>query len=122
MRFIGVKVEQETSAPPPKKKSWTRPCTSYFPLPTSDFQLPTSHFQLPTSNFPLPTSHLTPLSGSIAARSATWVLMLRHGSTPFSRILHNIYIFSYCNKNAFHFEIWKMLDSPCLISPTILMK
>ena len=24
--FIGVEVEQETSAPPPKKKSWIRPC------------------------------------------------------------------------------------------------
>ena len=28
MRFIGVEVEQETSAPPPKKKSWIRPCIS----------------------------------------------------------------------------------------------
>ena len=27
MWFIGVEVEQETSAPPPKKKSWIRPCT-----------------------------------------------------------------------------------------------
>ena len=26
MWFIGVDVEQETSAPPPKKKSWIRPC------------------------------------------------------------------------------------------------
>ena len=26
MWFIGVDVEQETSAPPPKKKSWVRPC------------------------------------------------------------------------------------------------
>ena len=26
MCFIGVEVEQETSAPPPKKKSWIRPC------------------------------------------------------------------------------------------------
>ena len=26
MWFIGVEVEQETSAPPPKKKSWIRPC------------------------------------------------------------------------------------------------
>ena len=25
--FIGVEVEQEASAPPPKKKSWIRPCT-----------------------------------------------------------------------------------------------
>ena len=25
MWFIGVEVEQETSAPPPKKKSWIRP-------------------------------------------------------------------------------------------------
>ena len=25
MRFIGVEVEQETSAPPPKTKSWIRP-------------------------------------------------------------------------------------------------
>ena len=25
--FIGVEVEQETSAPPPKKKSWIRPCS-----------------------------------------------------------------------------------------------
>jgi len=24
--FIGVEVEQETSASPPKKKSWIRPC------------------------------------------------------------------------------------------------
>ena len=24
--FIGVEVEQETSAPPPKKKSWIPPC------------------------------------------------------------------------------------------------
>ena len=26
MRFIGVEVEQEKSAPPPGKKSWIRPC------------------------------------------------------------------------------------------------
>ena len=26
MWFIGVEVEQEMSAPPPKKKSWIRPC------------------------------------------------------------------------------------------------
>ena len=26
MWFLGVEVEQETSAPPPKKKSWIRPC------------------------------------------------------------------------------------------------
>ena len=26
MWFIGVEAEQETSAPPPKKKSWIRPC------------------------------------------------------------------------------------------------
>ena len=26
MWFIGVEVEQETSAPPPEKKSWIRPC------------------------------------------------------------------------------------------------
>ena len=26
MWFIGVEVEQETSAPPSKKKSWIRPC------------------------------------------------------------------------------------------------
>ena len=26
MWFIGVEVEQETSAPPPTKKSWVRPC------------------------------------------------------------------------------------------------
>ena len=26
MWFIGVEVEQETSASPPKKKSWIRPC------------------------------------------------------------------------------------------------
>ena len=26
MWFIGVEVEQETSAPPRKKKSWIRPC------------------------------------------------------------------------------------------------
>ena len=26
MWFIGVELEQETSAPPPKKKSWIRPC------------------------------------------------------------------------------------------------
>ena len=26
MWFIGVEVEQETSALPPKKKSWIRPC------------------------------------------------------------------------------------------------
>ena len=31
MWFIGVEVEQETSAPPPKKKSWIRPwgCTFF---------------------------------------------------------------------------------------------
>ena len=28
MWFIGVKVEQVTSAPPPKKKLWIRPCRS----------------------------------------------------------------------------------------------
>ena len=28
MWFIGVGVEQETTAPPPKKKSWIRPCSS----------------------------------------------------------------------------------------------
>ena len=26
MWFIGVEVEQETSVPAPKKKSWIRPC------------------------------------------------------------------------------------------------
>ena len=26
MWFIGVELEQETSAPPPKKKTWIRPC------------------------------------------------------------------------------------------------
>ena len=26
MWFIGVKVEEETSAPRPKKKTWIRPC------------------------------------------------------------------------------------------------
>ena len=25
---MGVEVEQETSAPPPKKKSWIRPCVT----------------------------------------------------------------------------------------------
>ena len=29
MLFIGVEVEQETSAPPPKKKPWIRPCVGY---------------------------------------------------------------------------------------------
>ena len=29
MWFIGVEVEQETSAPPPKKKSWIRPCKGW---------------------------------------------------------------------------------------------
>ena len=28
MWFIGFEVEQETSTPPPKKKSWIRPCFS----------------------------------------------------------------------------------------------
>ena len=28
MWFIGVEIEQETSAPPPKKKSWIRPSLS----------------------------------------------------------------------------------------------
>ena len=33
MWFIGVEVEQETSALPPKKKSWIRPCNiSYIHL------------------------------------------------------------------------------------------
>ena len=44
----------------------------------------------------------------------------KHGSTPVSTvfpIFYNKYIFS--NKNAFQVEIWKMLDSPCLISTTI---
>ena len=38
--------------------------------------LPTSDFQLPISDFLFATSDLTPLSGSIAARSAMRVLML----------------------------------------------
>ena len=38
--------------------------------------LPTSDFQRPISDFLFPTSDLTPLSGSIAARSAIRVLML----------------------------------------------
>ena len=29
MWVIGVEVEQETSAPPPKKKFWIRPCMLY---------------------------------------------------------------------------------------------
>ena len=29
MWFIGVEVEQETSAPPPKKKNWIHPCGEY---------------------------------------------------------------------------------------------
>ena len=48
-----------------------------FRLLTSDFRFPTSDLPLPTSDFYLPTSDLTPLSGSIAARSATRVLMLK---------------------------------------------
>ena len=36
--------------------------------------LPTSDFQLPISDFLFPTSDLTPLSSSIAARSAMRVL------------------------------------------------
>ena len=39
-----------------------------------------------------------------------------HRFTQIGRIFHNKYIFS--NKNAFQVEIWKMLDSPCLISTT----
>ena len=39
-----------------------------------------------------------------------------HRFTEIGRIFHK-YIFS--NKNAFQVEIWKMLDSPCLISTTI---
>ena len=31
MWFIGVELEQETSAPPPKKKSWIRPCRGVRP-------------------------------------------------------------------------------------------
>ena len=30
MWFIGVEVEQETSAPPPKKKSWIRPLSGHY--------------------------------------------------------------------------------------------
>ena len=30
MWFIDVEVEQETSAPPPKKKSWIRPCIMFY--------------------------------------------------------------------------------------------
>ena len=30
MWFIGVEVEQETNAPPPKKKSWIRPWVGFF--------------------------------------------------------------------------------------------
>ena len=40
-----------------------------------------------------------------------------HRFTEIGRTFHNKYIFS--NKNAFEVEIWKMLDSPCLISTTI---
>ena len=29
MWFIGVEVEQETSAPPPEKKSWISPCKGW---------------------------------------------------------------------------------------------
>ena len=36
MWFIGVEVEQESSAPPPKKKSWIRPYTAH--LQTVPFQ------------------------------------------------------------------------------------
>ena len=54
MWFIGVEVEQETSAPPPKKKSWIRPCVisarwedkSWCPL-YSDIKLVTASFLLP---------------------------------------------------------------------------
>ena len=36
MWFIGVEVEQETSAPPPKKKSWIRPWRAIsFPFKTN---------------------------------------------------------------------------------------
>ena len=34
MWFIGVEVEQETSAPPPKKKSWIRPWAKICPFNT----------------------------------------------------------------------------------------
>ena len=59
----------------PTSHFWLPTC--HFPLPISDFRFPTSDFplQLPTSDFPLPT--WTPLSGSIAARSATLVLILK---------------------------------------------
>ena len=40
-----------------------------------------------------------------------------HPFTEIGRIFHNKYIFN--NKNAFQVEIWKMLDSPWLISTTI---
>ena len=51
--------------------------TSHFSLPTSDFRLLTSNFRFPTSDFQLPTSEETLLFGSITARSATRVLMLK---------------------------------------------
>ena len=35
MWFIGVEVEQETSAPSPKKKSWIRPCKPFTCKPFS---------------------------------------------------------------------------------------
>ena len=40
-----------------------------------------------------------------------------HRFTEIGRIFHNKYILS--NKNNFQFEIWKMLDSPRIISTTM---
>ena len=39
MWFIGVEVEQETSAPPPKKKSWIRPCHTKVHFSLRNFEL-----------------------------------------------------------------------------------
>ena len=39
MWFIGVEVEQETSAPPPQKKSWIRPWNGHLELVPAVLQL-----------------------------------------------------------------------------------
>ena len=48
MWFIGVEVEQETSAPPPKKKSWIRPWViignTPFPTPSLDNRAEMAHW------------------------------------------------------------------------------
>ena len=83
-----------------------------FRLLTSDFRFPTSDLPLPTSDFYLPTSDLTRLSGSIAVRSATRVLIGSLSSDVFER---------RTSTGSEPFSLLVSLDATVFILPSVLI-